>query len=212
LIGASAKRALDSPGTGKTTTIVEIVVQLVRRDASVRILTCTPSDAVADLLVERLAAAGLDSDKLYHLNTSPTYEEDMAEHEPAFSLIPGHERLLAFRVVLSTCSKAAILQNLNIPVGYFSHIVIDDAARAEEPLAMIPITTFSNTHTNIILAGDPNQLSPAVKSPTAATSGLGKSYFERLMLRRSLYGLNTQVGKTWVMLFLFRLWLRPHET
>ena len=211
MIGASAKRAFDSSGTGKTSTIVEIVVQLVRRDASVRILTCTPSDAAADLLVERLAAAGLDSDKLYHLNASPTYEEDMAEHESAFSRIPGHERLLAFRVVLSTCSKAAILQNLNIPVGHFSHIVIDDAAQAEEPLVMIPIMTFSNAPTNVILAGDPNQLSPAVKSPIAARSGLGKSYFERLMLRRSLYGLDTQVGKTWV-LFLFRLWLRPHET
>ena len=196
MIGASAKRALDSPGTGKTSTIVEIVVQLVRRDASVRILTCTPGDAAADLLVERLAAAGLDSDKLYHLNASPTYEEDMTEHEPALSRIPGHERFLAFRVVLSTCSKAATLQNLNIPVGYFSHIVIDDAARAEEPLVMIPIMTFSNTHTNIILAGDPSQLSPAVKSPTAASSGLGKSYCERLMLIRSLYGLDTQVGKT----------------
>lgn len=184
-------------------------MQLVRREASVRILTCTPSDAAADLLVKGLAAAGLDSDKLYHLNASPTYEEDMAEHEPAFSRIPGHERLLAFRVVLSTCSKAPILQNLNIPVGHFSHIVIDDAAQAEEPLVMIPIMTFSNSHTNVILAGDSNQLSPAVKSPTTARSGLGKSYFERLMLRRGLYGLDTQVGKTWVMYFLFRLWLRP---
>jgi len=183
-------------------------VQLVRRDASVRILTCTPNDAAADLLVERLAAAGLDSDKLYHLNTSPTYEEDMAEHEQTFSRIPGHERLLAFRVVLSTCSKAAILQNLNIPVGHFSHIVIDDAAQAEEPLVMIPIMTFSNSHTNVILAGDPNQLSPAVKSPTAASSGLGKSYFERLMPKRGLDGLDTQAGKTWVMHFLFRLLLR----
>lgn len=179
-------------------------MQLVRRDASVRVLTSTPSDAATDLLVERLAAAGLDSDKLYHLNASPTCEEDMAEHEPPFSRIPGHERLLAFRVVLSTCSKVAILQNLNIPVGHFSHIVIDDAAQAEEPLVMIPIMTFSNTHTNVILAGDPNQLSPAVKSPTAARSGLGTSYFERLMLRHGLYGLDTHAGKTCVMYFLFR--------
>lgn len=183
-------------------------MQLVRRDTSVRILTCTPSDAAADLLVERLAAVGLDSDKLYHLNTSPTCEEDITEHEPTFSRYPGHERLLAFRVVISTCSKAAILQNLNIPVGHFSHIVIDDAAQAEEPLVMIPIMNFSNSHTNVILAGDPNQLSPAVKSPTAARSGLGKSYFERLMPKRGPYGPDTQTGKTWVMHILFRLSLR----
>lgn len=187
-------------------------MQLVRRDTSARILACTPSDAAADLLVERLAATGLDSDKLYHLNTSPTCEEDMTEHEPTFSRIPGHERLLAFRVVLSTCSKAAILQNLDIPVGHFSHIVIDDAAQAEEPLAMIPIMTYSNSHTSVIMAGDPNQLSPAIKSPTAARSGLGKSYFERLMLNQPLYGLDTRVGKTWVMLFCFGYCSDPHET
>ena len=187
-----------SPGTGKTSIIVECIVQLVRRDASARVLACTPSIAAADLLVERLAAAGLDPDKLYHLNTSSIYEDGISDDEQAFSHtgIPGHERLLAFRVVLSTCSKAAILQTLGVPVGHFSHIVIDEAAQAEEPLAMIPIMTFSNASTNIILAGDLNQLPLVIESPTAARSGLGKSYFKRLMLMRDVYGHNTQVGNT----------------
>ena len=187
-----------SPGTGKTSIIVECIVQLVRRDVSARVLACTPSSAAADLLAERLAAAGLDSDKLYHLSASSIDEDGISDDEQAFShtSIPGHERLLAFRVVLSTCSKAAILQTLDVPVGHFSHIVIDEAAQAEEPLVMIPIMTFSNTSTNIILAGDPNQLGPMIKSPTAARSGLGKSYFQRLMLLRDVYGLDTQVGKT----------------
>lgn len=173
-------------------------MQLVRRDVSARVLACTPSSAAADLLVERLADAGLDSDKLYHLSASSIDEDGISDDEQASShtSIPGHERLLAFRVVLSTCSKAAILQKLNIPVGHFSHIVIDEAAQAEEPLAMIPIMTFSNASTNIILAGDPNQLGPMIKSPTAARSGLGRSYFQRLMLIHDVYGLDTQVGKT----------------
>ena len=198
MTGAGTERAFDSPGTGKTSTVVEIVAQLARRDASVRVLACTPSQAAADLLVERLAAAGLDSDKLYHLNVSSTYEEDMSDdvRAPTHSGIPGRERLLAFRVVLLTCSKAGILQNLNVPVGHFSHIVIDEATQAEEPLVMIPIMTLSNSYTNIILAGDPNQLGPNIKSPTAARAGLGKSYLERLMLIGDVYGLDTQVGKT----------------
>jgi helicase MOV-10 len=198
LTGAGTERVFDSPGTGKTFTVVEIIAQLVRRDASVRVLACTPSQAAAGLLVERLAAAGLDSDKLYHLNVSSTYEEEMSDdvQAPTHTGIPGRERLLAFRVVLSTCSKAGILQNLNVPVGHFSHIVIDEATQAEEPLVMIPIMTLSNSYTNIVLAGDPNQLSPNIKSPTAARSGLGKSYLERLMLMRDVYGLDTQVGKT----------------
>jgi len=175
---------------------VESIVQLVRRDEGARVLACTPSDAAAHLFAERLAAAGLDSARLYRLDASLPYEEDAYDDARATSQIPGHERLLAFSVVLSTCSKTAILQTLDVPVGHFSHIVIDEAAQADEPLVMIPVMTFSDAYTNIILAGDPNQLGPIIESPTAARSGLGKSYFQRLMLLRDVYGLDTQVGKT----------------
>ena len=172
-------------------------MQLVRRDAGVRVLVCTPSNAAADLLAERLAeAAGLDSDKLYRLDASSVHEEDIYRDVQAMSLFPGHERLLAFRVILSTCSSASMLRALDVPVGHFSHIVIDEAGQAEEPLAMIPIMGFSDAYTNIILAGDPNQLRPIIKSPTAARAGLGKSYLDRLMLMDDVYGLDTQTGKT----------------
>jgi helicase MOV-10 len=171
-------------------------VQLIRRDTGVRILVCTPSNAAADLLAERLAAAGLDSDKLYYLDASSYQEEDILEDVQISSLFPGHERLLAFCVVLSTCSSASMLKALDVPVGHFSYIVIDEAAQVEEPLAMIPVMGFSNAHTNIILAGDLNQFGPVIKSPTAARAGLGKSYLERLMVMREVYGLDTQSGMT----------------
>jgi helicase MOV-10 len=170
-------------------------MQLIRRDTGVRILACTPSNAAADLLVERLAAAGLDSAKLYRLNAY-SREEDVPEDVQSFSIIPGQSKLLAFRVILSTCSSAGMLQTLNVPVGHFSHIVIDEAAQAEEPLVMIPILAFSDAYTNVILAGDPSQLGPVNKSPIAAREGLGKSFLRRLMLIREVYGLDTQIGKT----------------
>jgi len=110
--------------------------------------------------------------------------------------MPVHERLLAFRVVVSTCSSAGVLQTLNVPRGHFSHIVIDEAAQAEEPLAMIPIMTFANADTNVILAGDPNQFSPAIKSRIASSAGLGMSYLKRLMLMREVYGPDSQARKT----------------
>ena len=156
---------------------------------------CTPSNAAADLLVERLAVAGMDLDQLCRLNAF-SREEDIPEDVQPFSVIPKHTRLLAFRVVLSTCSSAGMLQTWNVPVGHFSHIVIDEAAQAEEPLAMIPIIAFSNENTNVILAGDPNQLGPVIKSPTADKAGLGKSYLQRLIFMREVYGLDTQSGKT----------------
>jgi len=184
-------------GTGKTSIVVESIVQLLRRDAGVKVLACTPSDPAAGVLVEHLLSAGLDSDSLYHLEASSQYEyEDTSEDAQTSSPIPKREKLLAFRLIVSTCSSASILQTLDVPVGHFSHIVIDDAMQMEEPLAMIPIMTFADVCTNVILAGDPNQLGPAIMSPTAAKAGLGKSYLERLMLMHEVYGSDTQVGKT----------------
>jgi len=61
---------------------------------------------------------------------------------------------------------------------------------------MIPIANFSTASTNIILAGDPHQLGPVIKSPTASTAGLGRSYLDRLMRIRQVYGLDTQGGTT----------------
>jgi helicase MOV-10 len=171
-------------------------VQLVRRDVSVRVLACTPSTVAADHLAGRLAAAGLDSDKLYRLTAPLLPEDDVSENGSTFAQVAKRERLLSFRVVLSNCSSAGILQNFNVPMGHFSHIIIDEAAQAEEPLVMIPILTFSDAYTNIILAGDSNQLGPTIKSPTAAMSGLGKTYFQRLMAMSEVYGFDAQAGKT----------------
>ena len=106
-----------------------------------------------------------------------------------------------YRVVLSTCSSAALLRGprLGIRAGHFSHIVIDEAAQVDEPLALIPISLFSNQDTNIILAGDPNQLGPVIKSSSASKAGLGKSFLERLMHIPEIYKLST--SNTLVLFF-----------
>ncbi|SRR6266702_3991764 len=52
---------------GKTSTVIETIMQLVRCDASFEILACAPSNATVDALVERLASTGLTADQLLHL-------------------------------------------------------------------------------------------------------------------------------------------------
>ena len=171
-------------------------MQLVQLDTNFRILACTPSNAAADLLVERLAAAGLTVDQLLRLNARSRDIKSIPEDVREFSAFPKPKKLRTYRVVLTTCSSAALLQTLRIPAGHFSHIVIDEAAQAEEPLALIPIAFFSDENTNVILAGDPHQLGPVIKSGPASEAGLGKSYLERLMLISEVYRLDTRAGQT----------------
>ncbi|KAF8267997.1 P-loop containing nucleoside triphosphate hydrolase protein [Lactarius quietus] len=184
------------PGTGKTSTVVESIMQLVNNNDSSKILACTPSNAAADLLIQRLATAGLTVDQLLRLNARSREIKSIPEDVRPFSGSPKPSQLRTYRVVLCTCSSAALLQTLRIRAGHFSHIIIDEAAQADEPLSLIPISFFANENTNVILAGDPNQLGPVIKSSPASEAGLGKSFLQRLMPISNVYGLATHAGKT----------------
>lgn len=46
--------------------------------------------------------------------------------------------------------------------GYFSHVLIDEAAQAAECEAMIPIAFVNLNHGQVIMAGDPLQLPVSV--------------------------------------------------
>lgn len=46
---------------------------------------------------------------------------------------------------------------------------------------MIPVQMNGNTETTVILAGDPKQLGPVIRSPVARRLGLDVSYLDRLM-------------------------------
>ncbi|XP_018601263.1 putative helicase mov-10-B.2 isoform X2 [Scleropages formosus] len=75
-----------------------------------------------------------------------------------------------------------------IPVGHFSHIFIDEAGHAMEPECIIAVAGLLQPGTGqLVLAGDPKQLGPILRSPLAIQHGLGLSLLERLMLDNPLY-------------------------
>jgi hypothetical protein len=68
-----------------------------------------------------------------------------------------------------------------IPAGHFSHLFIDESGHAVEPEALIPVaglfTSEKEKHKllgQLVLAGDPKQLGPLLRSPVAITLGLGE--------------------------------------
>ena len=180
------------PGTGKTITIVESILQLVRNLPKARILACAPSNSAADLITERLAAH-MNSDELFRVVAPSRFKDQIPDAVKPFTCalpnghfsVPAMAKLKSFKVIVSTCVSAAILSGIGMPRGHFCRIFIDEAGQATEPEAFISTKMLADSATNIILSGDPKQLGPVIRSGIARALGLETSYLERLMRREA---------------------------
>uniref|UniRef100_A0A671RWF1 RNA helicase n=1 Tax=Sinocyclocheilus anshuiensis TaxID=1608454 RepID=A0A671RWF1_9TELE len=167
------------PGTGKTITLIEAILQVHHRIPCSRVLVCTPSNSAADLVCMRLHQSGfLHTASLARVNATCRPEEELRQYARAGEDI----RHASFhRIVVSTCSSAGMFYQIGLRVGHFTHVFVDEAGQATEPESLIPLSLLSETSGQIVLAGDPKQLGPVVKSKLAAVFGLGVSLLERLM-------------------------------
>lgn len=110
------------PGTGKTKTMVEIALQLIKylhgieSSSDQHVLLCAPSDSAADTLVQRLRRHIGDSKDLFRLNATsrgfPEVPEDVLMYcyvdDDIFGL-PPFAQLLRYKIVVTTCRDAEIL-------------------------------------------------------------------------------------------------------
>ncbi|KAL1516540.1 hypothetical protein ABEB36_000447 [Hypothenemus hampei] len=195
------------PGTGKTVTIIESVLQILKLVPKCRILVSAPSNSAADLLALRL----IDSEvlkpgqlvRLVGLNYA------LSENIP-IKLVPycatgslakegtqdennlwgngmvfdcSRTVLGRHRVTVATCSSSGILHLMGFPRGHFTHIFIDEAGQVAEPELMIPASFLDRYNGQIVLAGDPMQLGPVSMCKVAGDCGLSESFLERLLNR-----------------------------
>ncbi|XP_023666128.2 RNA helicase Mov10l1 isoform X2 [Paramormyrops kingsleyae] len=176
------------PGTGKTVTLVEAILQVHHRLPGSRVLVCTPSNTAADLVCLRLHNSGfLHAGSLVRVNATCRQEESVPEVLWQYCRAGEDIRQASFhRIVVSTCSSAGMFYQISLNVGHFTHAFIDEAGQATEPETLIPLGLLSESEGQIVLAGDPHQLGPVVKSQQADAFGLGMSLLQRLM-KRSLY-------------------------
>eukprot|EP00741_Cyanophora_paradoxa_P009417 tig00000144_g9121.t1 len=181
-------------GTGKTMTAVEVVVQAARRSPAARVLVVAPSNSAADTICSRLAPH-FPKGAMFRLNGfqrppasvfAAVLPYCVTDAATGIFDVPPLEELAAFRVVLAvlgalaTCAGSGILRSLGLPAGHFHWIVYDEAGQALEPEALIPLQNASAS-TRVVIAGDPRQLGPLVRSPLAGRLGLHVSLQERLL-------------------------------
>uniref|UniRef100_A0A3Q4GL09 RNA helicase n=1 Tax=Neolamprologus brichardi TaxID=32507 RepID=A0A3Q4GL09_NEOBR len=182
------------PGTGKTITVVEAINQVSKADPSARILACAPSNSACDLLCERLQV-NMDSHQIYRVYASsrdPNSKYCNWDESKDSFVPPQKEVTMKYKVVVTTMVTAGRLVSGGIPVGHFSHVFVDEGGQAVEPECVIAIAGLLDAEKGqLVLAGDPKQLGPILRSPLAIEHGLGLSLLERLMRHNSLYQKNT---------------------
>ncbi|XP_073937892.1 RNA helicase Mov10l1 [Castor canadensis] len=173
------------PGTGKTVTIIEAVLQVHYALPDSRILVCAPSNSAADLVCLRLHESKvLKPAAMVRVNATCRFEETIIDAIKPYCQ-DGEDiwRASRFRIIITTCSSAGLFYQIGVRVGHFTHVFVDEAGQASEPECLIPLGLVSDINGQIVLAGDPMQLGPVIKSRLAMAYGLNVSMLERLMSR-----------------------------
>lgn len=178
------------PGTGKTMTLVEAVLQLYTTRKDARILVCAASNSAADYVLQKLInkeTPVVQEHEIFRLNAASRSYEDVPSDLIHFCFFddlvfkcPPLQALWRYRIIICTYMSASLPYAEGIRRGHFSHIFLDEAGQASEPETMVPLSNLCTKQTVVVLAGDPMQLGPVIYSKDAESYGLGKSYLERL--------------------------------
>jgi hypothetical protein len=77
---------------------------------------------------------------------------------------PSWERLSQYNIIVSTTVTTGFLRTIPSPI-LFDLILIDEVSQATEAETFVPISLIKPSTGIVVLAGDPEQLGPTVRSP-----------------------------------------------
>ncbi|UYV83673.1 HELZ [Cordylochernes scorpioides] len=180
-------------GTGKTFTLAESIKQIVSQ-SNTRVLICTHSNSAADLYIKEhlhpyLSEGHPEARPLrvyYQHRWISTVNEVVLQYcllssdgQSSFFVMPTREDVEKHRIIITTLSMSRTLVQLGLKKGFFTHILIDEAAQSMECETILALS-LATMGTRIVLTGDHMQLSPEVYSPFAQQRNLHMSLLERL--------------------------------
>ena len=198
------------PGTGKTSTLVEYVFQeWKKKQGTCLMLVAAPSNSASDVLTHRLLqvipARSIRRCNAFQRSKSAVPGDvltvsNWSEESGGFSL--PEEPTVGVSIFVCTCTTARKLvltwklppRQQGLLGGFlssfmsskpkfdgFSHVCIDEAGQSTEPECLCAISGALLPAGRVVLAGDPKQLGPVLRSTLASEKGLGTSLLERLI-------------------------------
>ena len=197
------------PGTGKTTTLIEAIIETLQRENQV--MVSAPSNAAVDWISEQLMRRGVAvlrvgnplrmSDEMLECS----YERRYAAHPDYAELWSIRQRLhqnekpanqqrlrqrcneLELRIVNDIFNQARVVACTLIGSHYrvldhrhFSTLFIDEAAQGLEPACWAAILKCDR----VVFSGDHQQLPPTIHSMEAARGGLGQTLMQKVVRRQ----------------------------
>ncbi|XP_055689527.1 probable RNA helicase armi [Lutzomyia longipalpis] len=196
------------PGTGKTYTVLEAILQIVQNIPHARVLVSASSNSACNLITERLIGckallpgtfirvvglSAIDRQSipehlhaycaLCDISIDGTTSNEVKETETGLKMYCNSKYLAEHKVIIGTCATLGSFMSLNLKSNHFTHVILDEAGQCNEPETIIPMSLLNMEMGQIILAGDPRQLGPQVTSPIAKNHGLCVSFLDRILER-----------------------------
>ncbi len=173
-------------GTGKTSTVIEMIIQLIQLYPNKRILACAPSEAAADVIALRLAEKHLSTQVLHRFNwwqrlltSVPSKLLPYCNQYQNLFEMHNIENLLSYQVIVTTCQATGSWLGYDKRI-FFDVVIVDEASQATEAETFLPLS-FTNPGGLMVLAGDIHQLGPQTKFPFYQDCIPFASFQERLL-------------------------------
>ena len=93
----------------------------------------------------------------FRLNADSGIAKNYGLIENGAYVLPTREQVMRHRVVITTLAVSRNLLDLHLNHGFFTHILIDEAAQAMEPVARIPLA-LAGPNTKVVFTGDHMQV------------------------------------------------------
>ncbi|XP_054701352.1 helicase with zinc finger domain 2 isoform X2 [Grus americana] len=155
-------------GTGKTFTLAMATLEILRQP-NTRVLICTHTNSAADIYIREyfhnyvtnghpwaVPLRIISTDRPINLTDPITQMYCCLSPDQRSFRHPTRAEIDRHHIIITT---SMLSKNLKVPPGYFTHIMIDEAAQMLECEALVPLS-YATFETRIVLAGDHMQITP----------------------------------------------------